>query len=292
MHYPKISIITPSYNQGAYIEETIQSVLNQNYPNLEYIIIDGGSTDNSVDIIKKYATHLSYWFSEPDDGVYHALQKGFERSTGEIMGWINSDDMLHPKSLFTIAEILSLEGVQWIQGIPNVFDESGRSVRIDTTGKWSFLRLNSENECIQQESTFWKRDLWKKAGGYISTKYRLAGDFDLWNRFFKYEKLYTPLCLVGGFRIRRQQQLSLDSEGYWKEVSRIRNENVNDERLISDLKKLNRLKKLKNRLSKTRILNLFFLINRIEEAINKIHNFPKQIVFNRELQKFEILDKN
>ena len=82
---PKISIITPSYNDSRYLEETISSVLSQNYPNLEYIIIDGGSTDGSVDIIKKYADRLAYWISEPDNGLYHALQKGFEKSTGSLI---------------------------------------------------------------------------------------------------------------------------------------------------------------------------------------------------------------
>ncbi len=93
--YPKISIVTPSYNQGQYLEQTILSVIGQNYPNLEYIIIDGGSTDNSIEIIKKYERYLAYWVSEKDKGHYHAVQKGFDKSTGEIMSWLNSDDILH-----------------------------------------------------------------------------------------------------------------------------------------------------------------------------------------------------
>ena len=100
-NYPKISIVTPNYNGVKYLEQTIVSVLNQNYPNLEYIIIDGGSTDGSVEIIKKYESKLSYWVSEPDMGLYHAIQKGFEKSTGEIMAWINSDDM-YVKGSFSI----------------------------------------------------------------------------------------------------------------------------------------------------------------------------------------------
>ena len=90
---PKISIVTPSFNQAQFIEETILSVLNQNYPNLEYIIIDGGSTDGSVDIIKKYADKIAYWVSEKDSGMYDAINKGFGKSTGEILAWINSDDI-------------------------------------------------------------------------------------------------------------------------------------------------------------------------------------------------------
>lgn len=88
MNYPKISIVTPSFNQAEYLEQTILSVIDQNYPNLEYIIIDGGSADKSIEVIKKYENKLSYWISENDKGLYNALQKGFQKTTGEIMGWI------------------------------------------------------------------------------------------------------------------------------------------------------------------------------------------------------------
>src|SRR5690606_31772171 len=101
--WPKISIVTPSYNQGQFIEETILSILNQNYPNLEYIIIDGGSTDNTVEIIKKYEDRITYWVSEKDNGQADAINKGLEQCTGEIFNWINSDDYLAKKSLYSIA---------------------------------------------------------------------------------------------------------------------------------------------------------------------------------------------
>jgi glycosyltransferase involved in cell wall biosynthesis len=101
---PKITIITPSFNQGKYIERTIQSVLSQDYPNLEYIIIDGGSTDQTVDIIKKYERHLKYWVSEKDNGQSHAINKGLKYATGDIINWLNSDDYLEPQALNVIAE--------------------------------------------------------------------------------------------------------------------------------------------------------------------------------------------
>src|SRR5438105_6022991 len=101
--WPKISIVTPSYNQGQFIEETIRSVLLQGYPDLEYIIIDGGSQDESVEIIKKYEPWLTYWVSEQDRGQSHAINKGFDRSTGLILGWLNSDDVLLPNALATVA---------------------------------------------------------------------------------------------------------------------------------------------------------------------------------------------
>ena len=108
---PKISIVTPTYNQGRFIEQTICSVLDQGYPNLEYIIIDGGSRDNTVDIIKKYEHRLSYWVSEMDSGQTHAINKGFAKCTGEIFNWINSDDYYAPDALQKIAKAFADEDI-------------------------------------------------------------------------------------------------------------------------------------------------------------------------------------
>src|SRR5688500_10091346 len=107
MRFPKISIITASYNQGRFLEKTILSVLSQHYPNLDYIIIDGGSTDGSVEIIKRYAGQLSYWCTEPDKGQYNAINKGFAKASGEIMGFLNADDLYLPWTLSTIASIFT-----------------------------------------------------------------------------------------------------------------------------------------------------------------------------------------
>ncbi len=292
MNYPKITIITPSFNQAQYLEETILSVIEQGYPNLEYIIIDGGSTDGSVDIIKKYADKLTYWVSEPDKGMYDALQKGFARSTGDMMGWVNSDDILHKNSLFIIAELLRLPGVNWIQALPSVIDERSRIVQAISFGPWSRLRHYIDDVCIQQDATFWNRSLWNKAGGYISAEFRLAGDFELWNRFFKYEQLYTPSCLVASFRIRTSGQLSLtNTEEYWREAKMAMEKNADTEiqNAIQKLKKLHRRKKF---LSRTRIFNLIGFDHRIDKAIDRLHHFPEQIAFDRETQKFKLMKRS
>jgi glycosyltransferase involved in cell wall biosynthesis len=219
LQLPKISIVTPSFNQAAYLEYTIQSVLDQKYPNLEYIIIDGGSTDGSVDVIKKYEKYLAYWISEKDKGLYFALQKGFEKTTGEVMGWLNSDDMLHKLSLFTLADIfLHLPQVQWVQGLQTIFDENGRTVYTTEPPLRSrynyYLKDYKKSRAyvfIQQESTYWRRSLWEATGGFVSTQYSLAGDFELWMRFFQQADLYFTKALIGGFRIRKQGQLSTNN---------------------------------------------------------------------------------
>jgi glycosyltransferase involved in cell wall biosynthesis len=202
MAYPKISIVTPSYNQAEFLEYTIRSVLDQGYPNLEYIVIDGGSTDGSVDIIKKYADRITYWVSEKDNGQYDAINKGFSHSTGEIMGWINSSDIHYPWTFKTIAEIFEqLSEVQWLAGMPTHLSTGNAPQRVATSNpKNIYDILNGNYRWIQQESVFWKRDLWIKAGGQLDIKIKYAEDFNLWLRFFKHTKLYNVNTILAGFR--------------------------------------------------------------------------------------------
>jgi glycosyltransferase involved in cell wall biosynthesis len=210
--FPKVSIVTINYNGAQYLEACILSVISQEYPNLEYIIIDGGSSDQSIKIIKKYQKFITYWVSEPDNGMYHALQKGFDKSTGEIMAWLNSDDLYHPKSLFIIAEFFSQNNeIDWVMGCPTGFDSQGRSFQGsgDIYPAWSKFRYyNYDYKWIQQESTFWRRSLWEKAGSIFNLQLRYAGDGELWLRFFRHALLYCIPYFIGGFRVTGQDQQS------------------------------------------------------------------------------------
>src|ERR1700726_168770 len=137
--WPRISLVTPVFNSARYIEQTIQSVISQQYPNLEYFIIDGGSADGSLEIIRKYERQLSGWTSEPDNGMYDALNRGFARPSGEIMGWISATDLLHTGSLFVVGSVFKvLAQVEWITARPTGFSDEGMAVAVSPSLKrWS-----------------------------------------------------------------------------------------------------------------------------------------------------------
>ncbi|MEM9923965.1 MAG: glycosyltransferase family 2 protein [Cyanobacteria bacterium P01_D01_bin.50] len=260
---PKISIVTPSYNQCEFIEETINSILTQNYPNLEYIIIDGGSTDGSVEIIKKYEKYLHFWCSESDAGQYDAINKGFAHSSGEIMAWLNSDDMYCPWAFKTVASIMSeFPEIEWLTTLnPGLWDCNGFCMGFGSIPGYSreaFLdgchlpKNRSGIGWIQQESTFWRRSLWQKVNNQICMDFKMAGDFDLWARFFQHTDLYGTEAPLSGFRLQANQKSQqfekylLDAQKSLSNTRKVLNWRSNILRDIPRKLKLNKIPKIKD----------------------------------------------
>lgn len=163
-NFPKISVITPSFNQGQFIEETILSVLQQGYPNLEYIIMDGGSNDNTVDIIKKHEKHVAYWQSAKDKGQADAINQGFRKATGDILCWLNSDDFLMPGALLAVAEKLNPANEEIFAGNCFHFKENSAMAYGSDVQEASANYHITDYDFYIQPSSFWTRKAWEKAG--------------------------------------------------------------------------------------------------------------------------------
>ena len=200
--YPRITVVMPSFNQAKYIAESIRSVLDQDYPNLEFIILDGGSTDGSQNIIKQYATQLSYWHSQPDNGQSHALIQGFEHSTGDLIGWVNSDDVLLPECLKRIA-LAYLEQ-------PNAGLFGGNYILIDNISKIIRCRRHPRNPelfakfglfVVNQPGSFFRRDDYKAVGG-LNQDLHYVMDTDLYVRMMNKGTKFAYIdAYLSGFRI-------------------------------------------------------------------------------------------
>lgn len=181
--WPKISIVTPSYNQGQYIEETIRSILLQNYPNLEYIIIDGGSTDETIEIIKKYEPWITYWVSERDRGQSHAINKGVEKCTGEIFNWLNSDDYYFPDTFYNVARsFLDNPEATTVSGWENHLQIDGTTTVVEGTFITESLLKTIEFVEMAQPSTFFRLECFKNIGPVAENlHYIMDGEF--WVRY-------------------------------------------------------------------------------------------------------------
>lgn len=183
MMWPKISVVVPSFNQARFLESTLCSIIDQKYPNLELIVIDGGSTDGSIEIIKKYEKHLAYWVSEPDGGQTKGLIKGFSRCTGEVQCWVNSDDLLERNSLREVAEYFQRYlHIDAVYGDALWVDIDGSPLREQREIPFNrFIWLYAYNY-IPGMSMFWRRSVYEKVGG-LNPEFDLAMDADLWIRF-------------------------------------------------------------------------------------------------------------
>lgn len=282
LNWPRITLVTPSYNQAPWLAKTLDSVLGQGYPNLEYGVVDGGSTDGSQSILEQYRDRLSFVISEPDQGMYDAIQKGFARSSGEIMGWLNSDDVLMPNALFTLARLFhDISEADWITGYRCAVDEQGCAVALEPAKAWSAEAFALDHRWIQQESTFWRRGLWDVAGGSLNTRLKLAGDFELWHRFFQHAPLYSTDALLGGFRVRSRGQASLEQlDAYEAEAAQVRQADPLSEAVA---RRVTLIRKREALISKLKGIGKDSLRSRLIQPLLKT---PPRIQFDRIAQKF------
>lgn len=183
--WPKITIVTPSYNQGQFLEETIRSVLLQNYPNLEYIIMDGGSSDNSVEIIKKYASWLTYWVSEKDNGQADAIYRGFERANGDVLAWINADDFFLADALHEVGWYFSQNRhADVLVGGVRLVDSEGKKIKTWMAFRQDYNSILCYGQLFLQMGVFWSAALYRRSGGIDSTLH-FAMDYELFLKFSK-----------------------------------------------------------------------------------------------------------
>jgi glycosyltransferase involved in cell wall biosynthesis len=220
---PRVTIVTPSYNQAEFLEETLRSVLLQNYPNLEYIVIDGGSTDGSTDIIRRYERHLAYWTSEKDAGAADAISKGFQRASGSILAYLNSDDPYMPGALHAVVRAFQEQpqcdvvfgNTYWTDPQGNILAERRQ------TPFWPASYLYGGSD-LQQPSTFWKREVFVRAGG-MNPDYLTAFDTDLFFRLIACKAQFRHLRqFLSSFRIHPESKSSTLIERRTLELERIR----------------------------------------------------------------------
>ena len=219
---PLVSIITPSYNQGRYLEETMLSVLQQDYPRIEYIVIDGGSTDNSVDVIKKYAQKLAFWVSEKDRGQTDALNKGFAHTKGDILAWLNSDDVYHPGAVSAAVEYLQAHPeFGMVYGDLDFIDENSNVIGKFNAEQTDLAKLRRGYVHISQPAAFFRAEHWRKVGP-LDPSFFFAMDYDLWVRLARVTELkYLPGKNWAKFRLHSDAKTISADDRCWPEMLRV-----------------------------------------------------------------------
>lgn len=221
---PLVSIITPAYNSSNYIEDNIESIMDQSYGIIEHIIVDGNSTDGTVQIIQKYEEQYNMkWISESDDGMYDAIEKGFDMASGDIYAWLNSDDMYLPWAVEVAVDYLTQDGVEWITGHPARWDKNGILYYVNP------LQPHYRRQWIkkgwyhggalgwmQQESMFWTAELWEDKGGFPEDA-GLAGDYYLWRQFAERSNIKQVGTVISGFR-RHDEQITDNMVEYCSDI--------------------------------------------------------------------------
>jgi glycosyltransferase involved in cell wall biosynthesis len=220
-YLPLISIVTPSFNQARYLEATIQSVLSQNYPRLEYIIVDGGSTDGSVEIIRKYESKLAWWVSEKDQGQTDAINKGFAHAKGDFFAWLNSDDTYKPNALSSAVKFLQDHPeVGLAYGDANYINEDGRVIGRFPAAQTDLIRLRRGYVHIPQQAAFFRGDLWRVVGP-LDPSFYFAMDYDLWIRLAARSQVkYIPQTWAN-FRLHTSGKTISADDRCWPEMLRV-----------------------------------------------------------------------
>lgn len=218
---PLVSIVTPSFNQAHYLESTIRSVLDQDYPNIEYIIVDGGSTDGSVEIIRRYSERLAWWVSEKDRGQTDAINKGFAHAKGTILAWLNSDDTYENNAVReAVAFLLDRPEVGLVYGDANFIDETGRIIGHFPAAQTSYRRLRRGYVHIPQQSSFWRADLWRKVGP-LDPSFYFAMDYDLWVRLAALAPVQYYPRLWANFRLHTRGKTITADDRCWPEMLKV-----------------------------------------------------------------------
>jgi len=219
--FPLVSIVTPSFNQARYLEATIQSVISQNYARLEYIIVDGGSTDGSIDIIKKYEGKLAWWVSEKDQGQTDAINKGFSRAKGEILAWINSDDTYEPGAISSAVNVLLAHPeVGLVYGNANYINVAGNIIGHFPAAQTDLARLRRGYVHIPQQTAFFRADLCRSVGP-LDPSFYFAMDYDLWVRLaLRSQVKYIPQTWAN-FRLHTSGKTISADDRCWPEMLRV-----------------------------------------------------------------------
>jgi len=219
---PLVSIVTPSYNQAGFLEATIRSVLEQDYPRLEYFIMDGGSTDGSLEIIQKYASRLAGWVSEKDAGQTDAINKGFARASGGILAWLNSDDTYEPGALRAAVDFLQANpAIGMVYGDAQYINELGQVIGRFPAAQTDYQRLRRGYVHIPQQASFWRAGLWSLVAP-LDASFYFAMDYDLWVRMARISTLkYLPGHVWANFRLHGSGKSVVADSRCWPEMLRV-----------------------------------------------------------------------
>ena len=218
---PKVSIITPSFNQGRFLEATICSILAQDYPNVERILVDGGSKDESLAIIEKYHSHFTWWVSEKDRGHADALNKGFSHATGEILAWLNSDDLYHPGAITEAVKVLcEAPQVGMVYGDANLIDDEGKPVGKFASRQTGYRQMLRGSVHIPQATTFFRADLWRQVGP-LDLSLFFSFDYDFWVKLAKVSEIRYVPRLWADFRIHSRGKTIVNDDRCYPDMLKV-----------------------------------------------------------------------